>query len=67
VKLPAWPLAWPLIAFLVPSIVIGYGFVLPRAGHAGVDELTIGYATTLAGACATYVLGIRAARKEDRS
>jgi len=66
VRLPAWRLAWPLIAFLVPSIVIGYGVVLPRAGHAGVDELTIGYATTLAGACATYVLGIRAAVK-DRS
>ena len=66
-RLPAWRLAWPLIAFLVPSIVIGYGVVLPRAGHDGIDELTIGFATTLAGACATYVLGIRAARHQDRS
>ena len=63
-KLPAWHLVWPLVAFVVPSVVIGYGFVLPGAGHGGVNELSIGHGATIAGACLTYVLGVRAARKE---
>jgi hypothetical protein len=51
----------PLAAFLVPSIIIGYGFVLPRAGHGGVNELSIGFAATLLGASMTYVVGVVAA------
>ncbi len=48
----------PLAGFLIPSIVIGYGVVLPRAGHAGVNELSVGFAATLVGATVTYVIGI---------
>jgi hypothetical protein len=48
----------PLAGFVVPSALIGYGFVLPRAGLSGVNELTIGFAATLLGAIATYVAGI---------
>ena len=51
----------PLVGFVVPTVVIGYGFVIPRSCIAGVNELTIGFASTVAGACATYWLGIRAA------
>ncbi len=51
----------PLIAFVLPTLIIGYGVVIPRSCIAGVNELTIGFATTIAGACATYVLGLRAA------
>lgn len=57
---------WPLIAFVVPSAVIGFAIVLPRAGFGGVNELSIGHAATIVGACVTYVAGVRAARK-DRS
>lgn len=53
----------PLVGFVVPSLVIGYGFVIPRSCIAGVNELTIGYGITVLGACVTYVLGVRAARK----
>jgi hypothetical protein len=48
----------PLLGFIIPSLVIGYGFVLPRAGFGGVNELTIGFATTLIGASITYVVGV---------
>jgi hypothetical protein len=48
----------PLAGFLVPSVAIGYGIVLPRAGLSGINELTIGYASTLVGAAITYVVGI---------
>lgn len=51
----------PLLGFVLPTVVIGYGFVIPRSCIAGVNELTIGFATTIAGACITYVLGVRAA------
>ena len=48
----------PLVGFVIPSLVIGYGVVLPRAGLGGVNELTIGFATTLIGASITYVIGV---------
>jgi hypothetical protein len=48
----------PLVGFVVPSAVIGYGFVLPRAGFTGASELTIGFAMRLLGAIATYIVGV---------
>jgi hypothetical protein len=59
-------LLWPLAGFVVPTVVIGYGFVIPRSSIAGVNELTIGFATTIVGACVTYVAGVRAALREAK-
>ena len=56
-----WKHFLPLIAFVVPTVAIGYGVVIPRSCIAGVNELTIGFAGTIVGACITYVAGIRAA------
>lgn len=50
----------PLIGFVVPTVVVGYGFVIPRSCIAGVNELTIGFGTTILGAVATYIAGQRA-------
>jgi SAM-dependent methyltransferase len=50
----------PLFGFVVPTVVIGYGFVIPRSCIAGVNELTIGFATTIIGAVLTYIAGQRA-------
>jgi hypothetical protein len=57
-------LALPLIGFIVPTLVIGFGFVIPRSCIAGINELTIGFASTIAGACLTYWLGLSAARRQ---
>ena len=54
-------LALPLLGFVVPTVFIGYGFVIPRSCIAGVNELTIGFATAILGACVTYVAGVRVA------
>jgi len=54
-------LSLPLVGFVVPTLVIGYGFVIPRSCIAGVNELSVGFATTVIGACITYVIGVRAA------
>jgi len=51
----------PLIFFVVPTVVIGYGFVIPNSCIAGVNELTIGFTATIAGAVVTYFAGLRLA------
>ncbi|HLZ47069.1 MAG TPA: hypothetical protein VKR80_00285 [Candidatus Limnocylindria bacterium] len=50
-----------MLGFLLPTIVIGYGIVIPRSCIAGINELTIGFGTTILGAAVTYVLGVRRA------
>jgi hypothetical protein len=54
----------PLAGFVLPSLVTGYAFVIPRSCIAGVNHLTIGFATTILGACVTYVIGVRIALSE---
>jgi ABC-type Fe3+ transport system permease subunit len=54
----------PLLGFAVPTVVIGYGFVIPSSCIAGLNELTVGFAATVVGACATYWAGVRAVRKD---
>jgi hypothetical protein len=54
----------PLVGFVVPTVVIGYGFVIPRSCIAGINELTIGFATTVIGACVMYVVGIHTVLKD---
>ncbi len=51
----------PLVGFIVPTLVIGYGFVIPCSCIAGVNELSVGFGSTVFGAVLTYVAGIRAA------
>ena len=49
----------PLAGFVLPTVVIGYCVVIPRSCIAGLNELTLGFATTVAGACLTYWAGLR--------
>jgi hypothetical protein len=49
------------VGFLAPTAIVGYGVVIPQSCIAGINELSVGFATTLIGACVTYVLGVRAA------
>ena len=49
---------WPLIAFVVPSALIAYGVVLPRHGITGLNEISVGFAASLAGAALSYAMGI---------
>ena len=56
----------PLAGFVVPTVVIGYGIVIPRSCIAGVNNLTIGFATSIVGACVTYIFGLRAALRDQQ-
>jgi hypothetical protein len=51
----------PLIAFVVPTLIVGYGVVIPASSIAGVNALTIGFGTTILGACLAYVAGVQLA------
>ena len=58
----------PLAGFVVPTVVIGYGVVVPRSCIAGWNELSVGFGATVAGACITYCMGLRlAARTRGQS
>jgi hypothetical protein len=50
----------PLIGFVLPTVIIGYGIVIPRSCIAGVNELTVGFGVTILGAILTYIAGQRA-------
>ncbi len=57
----------PLLAFALPTLVIGYGIVIPDSSIAGFHELTIGFGTTVLGACLTYVAGIHLVMQDPPS
>ena len=54
----------PLVGFVVPTSVIGYGVVIPQSCIAGVNELTLGFAGSIVGAGVTYWIGLRALARE---
>jgi hypothetical protein len=55
---------YPLFGFIVPTVVFGYGFVIPRSCIAGINDLTIGFTITLFSACITYWIGLRNALRD---
>lgn len=57
----------PWLAFVVPTLVIGYGFIIPNSPIAGLNELTVGFGTTVLGASLTYFAGIHLVMKDPPS
>ncbi len=55
---------YPLAGFVVLTVLIGYGFVIPRSCIAGINDLTIGFTVTIISACATYWIGLRNALRD---
>jgi hypothetical protein len=58
---------YPLFGFILPTVVIGYGFVIPRSCIAGINDLTIGFTVTLINACITYWIGLRNVLRDVRT
>ena len=56
----------PLLASIVPDVVIGYGFVIPGSCIAGLNEYTIGYAACIIGFIPTYISGVYLALRIGR-
>jgi hypothetical protein len=55
----------PLAGFVLPTVLIGYGVVIPRSCIAGWNELTVGFGATVVGACLTYWAGLRLAARNS--
>jgi hypothetical protein len=55
---------WPLIGFVVPTLLIGFGYVIPKSCIAGVNELTLGFLSSVIGACVTYWAGVRSVLRD---
>ena len=45
---------YPLFGFILPTVIVGYGFVIPKSCIAGINDLSIGFTVTLVSACITY-------------
>ena len=58
---------YPLIGFILPTVIVGYGFVIPKSCIAGINDLTIGYTVTLISAGVTYWIGLRNALRDVAS
>lgn len=48
----------PLAAHVVPTVVIGFGSVIPGSCIEGINALTIGFAASVAGTCLAYAAGV---------
>jgi hypothetical protein len=55
---------WPLVGFVVPTLVIGFGYVIPKSCIAGINELTLGFLSSVIGACVTYWAGVRSVLRD---
>jgi hypothetical protein len=51
----------PLVAHAVPTLAIGFGWVIPRSCIAGWNALTVGFALSVVSTAVAYVLGQRVA------
>ncbi len=49
---------YPLFGFIVPTLAIGYGVVIPHSCIAGINSQSIGFGTTVLGASIAYCVGI---------
>jgi hypothetical protein len=58
---------YPLIGFVLQTLVIGYCFVIPQSCIAGFNKLSIGFGGTVLGASLTYILGVRAALRRPKT
>ncbi len=49
----------PLIGFALPTLVIGFGYSIPKSCIAGINEQSVGFLVSVLGACVTYWVGVR--------
>lgn len=53
----------PLLMHVIPTLIIGLGFVIPQSCIAGVNPFSIGFVLTVLGFVPAYLAGIALARR----
>jgi ABC-type Fe3+ transport system permease subunit len=56
-----------LLGHLIPTIVIGFGFVIPGSCIAGINQFTLGFISSIVGYIPTFIFGVYLARKLART
>jgi len=57
----------PLAGHVIPTLVIGFGFVIPGSPIDGVNAYTIGFLSAVLGFIPAYIAGIAIAGRINRS
>ena len=56
-----------LLGHLIPTIVIGFGFVIPGSCIAGINQHTLGFISSIIGYIPTFFFGVYLMRKLTRA
>lgn len=56
-----------LLTHIVPTIVIGFGFVIPGSCIDGINEHTLGFISSIVGYVPTFYFGVYLARRLAKS
>lgn len=57
----------PLAGHVIPTLVIGFGFVIPGSPIEGVNKYTIGFLSAVLGFVPAYLAGIAIAQRIGRA
>lgn len=52
-----------LLSHIIPTVVIGFGFVIPGSCIAGINEHTLGFISSIVGYIPTFYFGVYLARR----
>ena len=52
-----------LLGHLIPTIIIGFGFVIPGSCIAGINQYTLGFISSIVGYIPTFYCGVYLARR----
>jgi ABC-type Fe3+ transport system permease subunit len=52
-----------LLGHLIPTIVIGFGLVIPGSCIAGINQYTLGFISSIVGYIPTFYIGVYLSRK----
>ena len=56
-----------LLSHLIPTIIIGFGFVIPGSCIAGINQYTLGFISSIVGYIPTFFFGVLLSRRLARA
>jgi flagellar biosynthesis protein FliQ len=56
-----------LMSHVLPTVIIGFGFVIPGSCIAGINDHTLGFIASIVGFVVTYTFGVVAAWRFGRA
>lgn len=66
IRLRSLTLYAPLVGHVVPTLVIGFGFVIPGSPIEGINAYTIGFLSAILGFIPAYLAGVAIASRRPK-